>query len=112
MINLSSNQISATITLGVQPAGVAVTPNSEFIYVTNYNTLYLGAEFTNLTAMTGTVNIIDAATNKVLSPVIVVGQSPGAVAILPNGTRAYVTNYSSNNVSVIDIVDRMWLKVQ
>jgi YVTN family beta-propeller protein len=111
VIDLSTNTISATIKLGIQPAGVAVTPDSRLVYASNYNTLYLGAGNTNLTAGTGTVNIIDANTNTVLTPIVIVGQSPGAIAISPDGTLAYVTNYSSNNVSVIDIVDRMWLTV-
>ncbi|MGB4781741.1 YncE family protein, partial [Candidatus Methylomirabilis sp.] len=33
---------------------------------------------------------------------IPVGSNPVGVAITPNGTRAYVTNQGSNNVSVID----------
>ncbi len=111
VINLATNQISATINLGTQPAGVAITPDGKFVYVTNYNTLYLGAGFTDLTPGVGTVNVIDTSNNQVLKPVIVVGSSPGAIAISPNGTRAYVTNYSSNNVSVINIVDNMWLPI-
>lgn len=111
VINLVANQISATINLGTQPAGVAITPNGKFLYVTNYNTLYLGAGFTDLTPGTGTVNIIETSNNRVLRPVVLVGSSPGAIAISPNGTRAYVTNYSLNNVSVINIVDSMWLPI-
>lgn len=111
VINLSTNTISATIPLGTQPSGVAITPNGRFVYVSNYNTLYLGPNFTDLTAGPGTVNIIDVCTNKVLCPVIVVGSSPANIAITSDGTRAYVTNYTSNDVSVINIVDRMWLSV-
>lgn len=109
-VNLSTNTIEATITVGNQPAGVAITPDSRFAYVTNYNTFYLGENFTDLTAGEGTVNIIDICTNTVLCRVLVVGASPSAIAISPNGTRAYVTNYTSNNVNVINIIDEMWLK--
>ncbi|MEX0940226.1 MAG: YncE family protein [Candidatus Babeliales bacterium] len=111
VVNLSSNMIVATITLGNQPAGVAITPDGRFVYVTNYNTFYLGPNFTNLTPGPGTVNIIDVCTNTVLCPEIIVGSSPSAIAISPDGKRAYVTNYSSNNVSVINIVDNMWLNL-
>lgn len=111
VVDLSTNTISATIKLGVQPSAIAIDPDGRFAYVSNYNTLYLGPGFTNLTAREGTVNIIDIKTNKVLCPIIVVGASPDAIAISPDGTRAYVTNYTSNNVSVIDIVDRMWLNI-
>jgi YVTN family beta-propeller protein len=109
VIDLSTNTISATISVGTQPSGVAITPNGRFVYVSNYNTLYLGPNFTDLTPGQGTVYIIDACTNRLLCPVIIVGESPANIAISPNGRRAYVSNYSSNNVSVIDIVDRMWL---
>lgn len=109
VINLASNAITSTITLGIQPSGVAISPDGRFVYVTNYNTLYLGSNFTNLTPGQGTVNVIDVHTNEVLPPIIVTGSSPDAIAIAPNGRRAYVTNYSSNTVNVIDIVDRTWL---
>lgn len=110
-VNLSSNTIEATITLGNQPAGIAITPDGRFAYASNYNTFYLGPNFTKLTAGKGTVNIIDICTNKVLCPVLVVGASPSAIAISSDGERAYVTNYTSNNVNVINILDEMWLPV-
>ncbi len=111
VVNLSSNTIEATITLGNQPAGVAITPDGRFAYATNYNTFYLGPNFTDLTAGKGTVNIIDTCTNTVLCCVLVVGASPSAIAISPDGERAYLTNFASNNVNVINIIDEMWLNV-
>lgn len=111
VVNLDSNAITATITLGNQPAGVALTPDDRFVYVTNYNTFYLGANFTNLTPGKGTVNIIDTCTNKVLCPELVVGSSPSAITISSDGKRAYVTNYSSDDVTVLNILDTMWLNV-
>lgn len=112
VVDLRTIAISATITVGVQPSGVAITPDGRFVYVSNYNTLFEGPDFTDLTAFQGTVNIIDVATNTVMCPVFVVGSSPDALAISPNGRRAYVTNYTSNNVSVLDIFDRMWLPLR
>lgn len=101
VISTATNSIVATIQLAIQPSGIAITPDGRFAYVSNYNTLYAGSGFTNLTAGQGTVNIIDIATNTVLPPVIAVGQSPDAIAISPNGEFAYVTNYTSNSVSMI-----------
>lgn len=103
VIDLCKNEITATIPLGIQPAGIAITPDGCLAYVTNYNTLYLGPNFTNLTAGEGIVNIIDLCTNKVIPPAITVGSSPNAVAISPNGLFAYVTNYTSDSVSVINL---------
>jgi len=101
VVRLKDNKIVATINLGIQPAGIAITPNHHLAYVTNYNTLYAGDNFTDLTAGQGTVNLIDTDTNKVIPPTIVVGQSPDMITISPNGKFAYVTNYTSNTVSVI-----------
>ncbi|MFC8235320.1 YncE family protein, partial [Streptomyces sp. NPDC057284] len=48
----------------------------------------------------GNVSVIDT-TNTVVATVPV-GSGPQGVAITPNGRRAYVTNRTSNTVSVID----------
>ena len=96
-------QIIKTIEVGIQPSGIAITPNDRFVYVTNYNTLYAGENFTDLTPGQGTVNIIDTHKKILLPPTIVVGESPADIAIAPNGTYAYVTNYTSNTVSVIKL---------
>jgi YVTN family beta-propeller protein len=101
VVDISTNTIAATIPVGIQPAGIAITPAGFYAYVSNYDTLYNGPNFTDLTANQGTVNIIDIHTNKVISPVIKVGLSPADIAISPNGQFAYVSNYTSNTVSVI-----------
>ncbi|HUD01670.1 MAG TPA: YncE family protein [Rhabdochlamydiaceae bacterium] len=101
VVDISTNTIAATIPVGIQPAGIAITPAGFYAYVSNYDTLYNGPNFTDLTAYQGTVNIIDIHTNKVISPVINVGLSPADIAISPNGQFAYVSNYTSNTVSVI-----------
>jgi YVTN family beta-propeller protein len=98
-------EIVSTIDLAIQPSGIAITPNGRFAYVSNYNTLYAGSNFTKLTAGEGSVNIIDLDTNKVIPPTIAVGQSPNQVTISPNGKFAYVTNFTSNIVDVIQLKD-------
>ena len=104
VVSLASNAIVDTISLGTQPAGIAITPAGFYAYVSNYNTLYEGPDFTDLTAYEGIVNIIDIQNNRVISPAIEVGLSPNAVAISSNGQFAYVTNYTSNTVSVIPLL--------
>ena len=104
VVNINSNTIVATITLGIQPAGIAITPNGSYAYVSNYSTVYDDPDSFDLTASQGTINIIDIHTNKVVSPVIDVGLSPGAIAISPNGHFAYATNYTSNTVSTISLL--------
>jgi YVTN family beta-propeller protein/VCBS repeat-containing protein len=50
----------------------------------------------------GTVSVINPATNQVVGNAIPVGQYPQQIAVSSDGTRAYVTNYGTNNVSVIN----------
>ena len=46
--------------------------------------------------------MIDTATNTVTAT-IAVGSRPYGVAVNPDGTTAYTTNYGSNSLSVINI---------
>src|SRR5260370_5301340 len=86
VIDTSTYSVVATIPVGQYPAGVAITPNGAFAYVTNYNS--------------NSVSVIDTATNTVTGTVTV-GTGPWGLAITPNGAFAYVTNYTSYSVSVI-----------
>lgn len=96
-------KIVKTIDLAIQPSGIAITPDGKYAYATNYNTLYAGSNFTKLTPGEGTVNIIDIQKNEVIPPTIAVGHSPNAVCMAPNGKFAYVTNFTSNTVDVIQL---------
>jgi YVTN family beta-propeller protein len=51
--------------------------------------------------------VIDTTTNMAAAATIPVGTNPSGVAITPDGKYAYVTNVSSNNVSVIDTTTNM-----
>ena len=59
-----------------------------FAYVTNF--------------IDNTVSVINTATNTVIGLPISVGDSPGGIAIIPDGTRAYVVNVSDSTISVIN----------
>ncbi len=86
VINTSTNMVVNTVTVGVVPHGVAITPNGNDAYVSN--------------ADSDTVSVIKTSTNKVVKTVKV-GSLPEGVAITPNGSDAYVTNSISNTVRVI-----------
>lgn len=102
VVSLSSNTIVDNIILGIQPSGVAITPDGSEVYVTNYSTIYNGPSFTVLTAAQGTIDIINTQNNTVNDSIVGgLGFSPSDIAIAPNGQFAYVSNYSSNTVSVI-----------
>lgn len=99
-VNLNSTVIEKTITVGVAPAALAITPDGAFVYVANYVSGEPG---------TGTISVIQTSTNTVVDTIL--GFSgPFAIAITPDGQYAYVTNFGSNNfapvgntVSVVDL---------
>lgn len=101
VVDLTTYEIVSTVDLAIQPSGIAITPDGRFAYAANYNALYAGPGFTNLTPGQGTINIIDTITNRVIAPIIAVGEAPHGVYIAPNGKFAYVPNYIYNTVSVI-----------
>ena len=47
------------------------------------------------------MSVINTATNKV-TRTIAVGDSPGSVVVLPDGSAAYVANWADDTVSVIN----------
>jgi YVTN family beta-propeller protein len=86
VIDTATNKVVATVPVGTNPAGVAVTPDGTKVYVANEND--------------NTVSVIRTATNTVVRTVPV-GTAPVGVAVSPDGTKVYVANFKSNNVSVI-----------
>jgi YVTN family beta-propeller protein len=94
VIDISTNQVIATITNGVgaQPVNVAIRPDLARAYVTNFGD--------------GTVSVIDTdrasgTFNSVLTKVVV-GTAPYGVAVGRDGTRAYVTDVIANSVTILD----------
>ncbi|HEX4559236.1 MAG TPA: beta-propeller fold lactonase family protein [Mycobacterium sp.] len=79
---------TATINVGLEPHGVAVSLDGSRVYVANVGD--------------NTVSVIDTATNTLIGPAINVGASPEALVLGPNGSRLYVANTGDNTVSVID----------
>jgi len=84
VIDTSSNTVVATVGVGF-PRGVAINPDGTHAYVTR-------GSF---------VAVIDTSTNTVVHT-ITVGSGSWGLAVNPAGTRVYVANEDSNNVSVID----------
>lgn len=107
LVNLSRGCIIDTIEVGIQPSGIAVYCKGRYAIVSNYNTLYAyitppPVEYLNLTPGQGTINIIDLHRKKVIHTKKV-GQSPANIAIDPAENQAYITNYTSNTVSVVKL---------
>ena len=78
---------ATTISVGSSPSALGVDPTTDTIYVANY--------------YSGTVSVIDGATNTVTATVTV-GTWPQGVGVDPTTDTIYVANENSDNVSVID----------
>ena len=90
VIDMATNAVIATVTVGLTPEQVAITPNGAFAYVAK-------SDGSN----PGSVSVIATATNTVVGSPIPVDVAPVGVAITPNGAFVYVANSGSNTVSVI-----------
>ena len=89
-INANYHTVVSSVTGLISPTGLDVTPDGANVYVAG------GASFA------GTVTVIDTGTNAVLETIAGMGAAPGAVAILPDGTRVYVADFQFDLVKVID----------
>ena len=87
VINTATNVVTKTLTVGLNPYAVTLTPSGAFAYITNGNS--------------NSVSIINTSSNTVTGT-IAVGTNPYGIATSPDGTKVYVTNNGSNTVSVIN----------
>ena len=81
-INLATNTAGTPINVGLDPEGIAVTPNGATVYVAS--------------DMSGSLTAIATATNTP-SGAIPIGANPSGVAITPDGKTVWVTNGSPTN---------------
>jgi len=97
VVDLETHTIVKTLTTGLQPCGVARV--GRWVYVTNTNNPTAGS---TTSFGTGTVSVIDAETNTVVPPTVVVGQVPVWVSGSPDGSTLWVANQYSNTVTVLE----------
>ena len=92
VINAETNKVVASIPVGDEPDGIAVSPDGTrvYAYVTNVES---GGD--------GRVAVIHTATNSVVTA-ISVGMGAGNVAVSPDGAVVYATNLLDGTLSVID----------
>jgi YVTN family beta-propeller protein len=89
VIDTTTNLVVATIPVGLQPTGVALTPDGIYLHVANQGS--------------NTVSVIETATNTVVATVPV-SAHPFALAIHFSGDRTYVTYADHPGLTVIDNV--------
>lgn len=86
-VTIFDPQVIDTINVGDGPTGVAVSPDGDYVYVSN--------------RQDGTVSVIDTGSDSVAAT-IPVGDDPLEVAVSPDGDHVYVTSLLDGAVSVID----------
>ena len=77
---------------------LAVAPDGSRLYVT--------VAIDQGTSNHGVVRVINTTTLQILGQDILIGPSPKAIALTPDGKSAVVANAAANNVSVIDTATR------
>ncbi len=103
VIDTATNNVIAIVPVGINPCGVAVTPDGTKVYVVNSGNYSV---YDNYSVHDNTVSVIDTATNNVTTNVTV-GDGLLGIAVTPDGKSAYVTNSGyygvpGNTVSVIN----------
>jgi YVTN family beta-propeller protein len=113
VINTATSAIVTRVAVGTYPYTTVVSTDGSKVYVTNWGgRIPTASDVTDgmnpvvvdpRTGIpnTGTVSVIDTASNSVLKT-INVGLHPTGMALSPRGDRVYITNANSDTVSVID----------
>ncbi len=127
-VRAQTNTVMVTVPVGIQSNGVAVTPNGDYVYVTNFQsdsvlvisiaratvtaTIRVGSAPSGLSVtpngdyiyvanqLSNSVSVINTTTNTVTAT-IPVGSAPYGLAITPNGAYIYIAQYYNNSVSVV-----------
>lgn len=85
--NINDNIVGTPISFSNGPRGVAITPDSNFVYVTNYQV--------------GSISKIQTSDNKLVRTFYANHPNIGEIAITPDGKYVYVANSNDHKVSVI-----------
>lgn len=92
---LIPNTVVGTINTGVNPSGMAITPNSRRAYIANVNNYGLTDEYA--------VSVLNLKTNTVETVIKDPSfDEPYTVTLNAKATKAYVTNSNSSTISIID----------
>lgn len=89
VIDRLTNSIISVIQVGIEPKGIIVDPDGQYVYIANYGS--------------NSVSMIDTMTNEPEDSIALpLGFGPTALAIDPEGRYLYTANTDSDTVSVID----------
>ncbi len=101
VIDLKRQKIISEIEVGIQPAAILIVV--DIAYVTVYNALYAGSNYSDLTFGQGTLIAIDTKTRKIIGSAQKLGQGPSGLALSKgeHGNYLYCTQYPLNTVTKI-----------
>jgi len=131
VVSTGTKTVVATIPVGRNPFGAAVSPDGRTVYITNKDDasvsvidVYSNTVTTTISVGVGpqgiaaspdgkylyvacgaanSVSVIEMATKSIIKN-ITVGQNPYGVVFNPSGGLAYITNYNGRSVSVINTI--------
>lgn len=86
-VDLDTNTITATISVGSNPVDITYNAENQYIYVSNYSSNNVSIIDTNTLSIIGTVSV---------------GSDPYGITLDENTGLIYVSNFSSSNMTVID----------
>lgn len=95
VVDLIDKCIVKEIEVGIQPAAVVVGDNK--VYVTLYNALYAGSDYSDLTFGAGTIVTICNNRRKIIAPAVNIGQGPSG--LVKHCDTLYITQYPQNTVT-------------
>jgi YVTN family beta-propeller protein len=98
VIDTASNTVTKTIEVGLHPTGMALSPRGDRVYVTNANSDTVSVIDTGTDTVVQTLHVGESGPGR--TPIL--GSSPNAVTVSPNGRTLYVANAAQNAIAVVD----------
>ncbi|MGH9171755.1 MAG: YncE family protein [Acidimicrobiales bacterium] len=98
VVDLVSHRVVRSVTVGEQPAGLALSSNGQLLYVAIAN-LYL---LTPHSSSSGEVEVINTSNAKLVAS-ISVGMAPLFVSLSPNGHSLAVGDYGSDAITLVNL---------
>jgi YVTN family beta-propeller protein len=95
-VDLVSGQVTASVTVGLHPTGLAWNERRGLLYVVNGNSDDVSVVDTRANAVVATIGVDPFKEHRA-------GVAPTAVSLSPDGRRLYVTLGGANAVSVFDL---------
>jgi len=99
LVNPTPNTVVATIPVGLNPEGLVVTPDNEFVLVANSSD-----------GISNVVSVLNAQTGQLAGTSLYGGVPGRGLAITPNGKSLYISNFNSGTVSMIATSDIAFTK--